>query len=132
MQGSADGLVEPSLEAHTPEELYRARTPVQDHWEVTMRVLNATRPNQKITKGSSLTHYEPVMLMTPPDIEQLQVQATTLKLQDVTVAAKPNLSDGKSRELKELLTEYGDIFAIKSDDYGWTDKVYHHIDKGEA
>jgi hypothetical protein len=34
--------------------------------------------------------------------------------------------------LEELLTEYGDIFAMKSDDYRWTDKVYHRIDTGEA
>jgi hypothetical protein len=33
-------------------------------------------------------------------------------------AAKPNLSDAGSRDLEELLTEYGDIFAVDSDDHG--------------
>jgi hypothetical protein len=48
----------------------------------------------------------------------------------VIAAAKPNLSDAESRKLEELLTEYGDIFAIDSN--GRTDKVYHRIHSGEA
>jgi hypothetical protein len=47
-------------------------------------------------------------------------------------AAKPNLSNAESQELEELLTEYSDIFAMDSDDYRLTDRVYHHIDMGEA
>jgi hypothetical protein len=38
-------------------------------------------------------------------------------------AARPNLRDAESHELEELLTKYGDIFATKGDDYGWTDRV---------
>jgi hypothetical protein len=34
--------------------------------------------------------------------------------------------------LEELLTEYRDIFAMKSSDCGQTDRVYHHTDMGEA
>jgi hypothetical protein len=34
--------------------------------------------------------------------------------------------------LDELLAQYGDIFAVDSEDYGWTNRVYHHIDMGEA
>jgi hypothetical protein len=34
--------------------------------------------------------------------------------------------------LKELLTEYGEIFTMNSDDSGRTDRVYQHIDTGEA
>jgi hypothetical protein len=33
--------------------------------------------------------------------------------------------------LEELLAEYGDIFAMKIDGFGWTDRVYHHIDAQE-
>jgi hypothetical protein len=32
----------------------------------------------------------------------------------VIAAARPNLSDAESKELEEL-TQYGDIFAVKSD-----------------
>jgi hypothetical protein len=32
-----------------------------------------------------------------------------------------NLIDAESRELEELLIEHGDIFAMKSDDFGCTD-----------
>jgi hypothetical protein len=34
--------------------------------------------------------------------------------------------------LVELLAEHEDIFAVDSKDYGWANKVYHHIDKGDA
>jgi hypothetical protein len=47
-------------------------------------------------------------------------------------AARPNLSDAESREMEELLTEYGDSFALKSFDYGRTDRVYHRKDTGGA
>jgi hypothetical protein len=29
-------------------------------------------------------------------------------------------------------TKYGDIFAMKSSDFEWTDRVYHHIDPGQV
>jgi hypothetical protein len=34
--------------------------------------------------------------------------------------------------LEEVLTKFGDIFATDSDDYGWTERVYHSTDTGEA
>jgi hypothetical protein len=46
-----------------------------------------------------LAHCEPVALVTPPDVEQPQVQNTAPKLQDVIAAAKPNRIDAESREL---------------------------------
>jgi hypothetical protein len=45
-------LVEPSPETHSPEEIYIARALVRDRREVPMRTLNATRRDQKLTKGS--------------------------------------------------------------------------------
>lgn len=32
----------------------------------------------------------------------------------------------------EELTKYGDIFAMDCNDCGWTDRLYHHRDIGEA
>jgi hypothetical protein len=55
------------------------------------------------------------MLVNPPNVEQPQVQDTTPKLKDMIAVAKSKLSDAESRDLEELLTEYGDIFAMKSD-----------------
>jgi hypothetical protein len=46
-------------------------------------------------------------------------------LQDVIAAARPILSDAESRQVEKLITEYEDIFAMKNDDYGWTDNEYH-------
>jgi hypothetical protein len=43
------------------------------------------------------------MLMAPPDVEPSQIQDTSLKLQDVIAAAKPNLRDAESQELEELI-----------------------------
>jgi hypothetical protein len=54
--GVVDGLVEPSPEAHAPEGLYVARTSVRDRRELPVRVLNATRRDQKLTKGSPLAY----------------------------------------------------------------------------
>jgi hypothetical protein len=53
------------------------------------------------------------------------------KFQDVIAAARPHLSDAESLELAELLTDYGDIFTMQSDDYGRTDRVYHRMDTGK-
>jgi hypothetical protein len=65
-------------------------------------------------------------------VEQQQVQDITLKFEDVIAAARLNLSDAESRELEELLTEYRHIFAMKSDNYGQTIRVYHRIDTGDT
>jgi hypothetical protein len=46
--------------------------------------------------------------------------------------AKPDLSDGEFQELKKLLTKYNGIFAVDSEDHGWTNNVYHCIDAGDA
>jgi hypothetical protein len=47
-------------------------------------------------------------------------------------ATRSNLNDAESRELEELFTECGDIFTMKSNDYRWTNGVYHCIDAEEA
>jgi hypothetical protein len=48
------------------------------------------------------------------------------------VAARPKLGDGEIQELEDLVTEYKDVFAAQSGDYWRTNRVYHHIDTGEA
>jgi hypothetical protein len=48
-----NGLVEPNPQTHQPEGIYVARTLVQDRQEVPVRVLNATRQEQKLTRGST-------------------------------------------------------------------------------
>jgi hypothetical protein len=45
---------------------------------------------------------------------------------------RPNLNDAEFRELEELLNEYGDMFAMKSDDYRRTARIYHRIHMAEA
>jgi hypothetical protein len=98
------GLVDLSPEAHQPEGLHIARTLIRQRWELPMRVLNATCDDQKLTIGSTLAHCRQVTLVTPTDVEQPQVQDTALKLQDVIVAAKPNLLDAESQELDRQYT----------------------------
>jgi hypothetical protein len=51
--GMENGLVEPFLETHTPEGLYKDTTLVQDRREVPVRVLKATCHDQKLTIVSS-------------------------------------------------------------------------------
>jgi hypothetical protein len=87
---------------------------------------------QESHESMPLAHCEAVTLVTPPNVEQPQIQRTTPKFQDMIAAAKPDVSDAESRELEELLTEYRYIFAVKSNDYGRTNRVYYHIDTGVA
>jgi hypothetical protein len=88
--GVENGLVEPSPQETPTEGIYIARTMVQDRQEVPVRVLNATHRDQKPTRRSLLAQCEPVMLVTPPDLERQQDQESSSKLQNVTEAAMPN------------------------------------------
>jgi hypothetical protein len=93
--------------------------------------MNVNRREQKFRKGAPLAQCEPVTLVPLTDRRQPQARNANSRLQDVTEAARPHL-DGEFRELKELVAEYEDIFAGDSEDHGWTNKVYHRIDTGEA
>jgi hypothetical protein len=72
------------------------------------------------------------MLVTTPDLEQPHAGHLSSKLQDITEAARPHLSNGELQDLEELLAEYKDIFVVYSEDYGQTNKVYHRIDMGDT
>jgi hypothetical protein len=109
--GVENGLVEPSPQAHPHERIYLARTLVQDHQEVPVRILNATHRDQKLTTESPLAHCEPVTLVTPPDVERSQARVAISKLPDLIAEARPHLSKGEFQDLKDLLIEYEDIFA---------------------
>jgi hypothetical protein len=58
-------LVEQKLQAHPPAGIYIARTSDRGRREVPLRALNATYRDQKLTRGSVLTHREPVALVSP-------------------------------------------------------------------
>jgi hypothetical protein len=115
--GVENGLVEPSPQAHPPERIYIARTLVKEHQNVPMRVLNATHHEQKLTRGSVIVQCEPVTLITTPNFEQLRSRDSTSKMQDISEAARPHLSNKEFESLIKLLTEYEDIFAVNSDDH---------------
>jgi hypothetical protein len=53
-------------------------------------------------------------------------------LEHVVAATRPHLSNGEIQVLEELLTEYEDIFAMDSEDYGLANGVYHSIDTGDT
>jgi hypothetical protein len=72
--GVENELIEPSLLAPPPEEIYIARTLAQHHQEVPVWVLNATHRDQKLTMGTPLAQREPVTLVTPPELERQQDQ----------------------------------------------------------
>jgi hypothetical protein len=65
-------------------------------------------------------------------LDQPKAQESSSKLQDITEAAKQNLSDEEFQKLEKLIAEYDDIFAVDSEDHGRTNKVYHRIDTGDA
>jgi hypothetical protein len=53
-------------------------------------------------------------------------------LQWVVSSVKPNLSTKEAQKMGEFISEFQDIFATESDDYGQTDKLYHHTDTSDA
>jgi hypothetical protein len=61
-----------------------------------------------------------------------QVRDLRSKLQDITEAARPHLSNREFQDLEEFLTEYEDIFSVDSENNGRTKKVYLRIDTGDA
>jgi hypothetical protein len=50
----------------------------------------------------------------------------------VVSSARTNLNVGESQVFEEFITEFQEILATKSDDYGRTDRVYHRIDTETA
>jgi hypothetical protein len=53
------------------------------------------------------------------------------KLKEVIVGASPNLSVREAQAMEDLITDYQDVFGIKSGDHGRTGKVYHRIHTGD-
>jgi hypothetical protein len=65
-------------------------------------------------------------------LDEPQAQESSSNLPNITEAVKPNLSGEEFQELKKLLAEYDDIFAVDSEDHRRTNKVYHCIVTGDA
>jgi hypothetical protein len=112
--GIENGLAEPSPEAHVPEGLYIARTVVRDQRELPVRVLNTTLHDQKLAKGFLVARCEPVALVTQPDVAAPQDQDTSPNLQDMIVAARPNLGDEAIRKLENLISAYEDFLQHRA------------------
>jgi hypothetical protein len=100
-----NNLVETRPQAHPPEETYIARTLIQDHQEVPVRILNDTHRDQMLTRGSPLAHCEPLTLVTRPEVAQPRVQDLSPKLDDVITVARPHLTNEEFQELEKLVTE---------------------------
>jgi hypothetical protein len=109
-----------------------ARTLVKVRQKVPVRAFNATYSDQKLKRGSPITHCDPVTLVTTLDLEQPHAGHLSSKLEGITEAARPHLSSGELQDLEVLLAKYKYIFAVYSEDYGQTNKVYHCIDMGDA
>jgi hypothetical protein len=63
-------------------------------------------------------------------LDHRQAPASSSKVQEVTEAARSNLSDGEFQELEDLIAEYEDIFATGSEDYGRTDRPISSVALG--
>ncbi|XP_023721736.1 cyclic AMP-responsive element-binding protein 3-like protein 2 [Cryptotermes secundus] len=90
------------------------------------------KKTKKLRRRSPLAHCEPVTLVTFPVVGQPPAPGLIPILADVTTAAKPHLNTREFQEFEELVAECADIFAKDNDDYGRTNKVYHHMGTGEA
>jgi hypothetical protein len=80
-------------------------------------------------------HCEPVTWAAPVDDLEHQPQATQglfKQLQEVISVAKPNLNMREAQKLKELITEFQDVFTTKGGEFGHTDRVCHWIATSDA
>jgi hypothetical protein len=68
-----------------------------------VRVLNSTHRDQRLTWR--LAQCEPVTLVAETHLERQLDQESSSKLQKVTEAARPLLSNGEFQEMEELLAE---------------------------
>jgi hypothetical protein len=84
-------LAEQSPKACPPKGIYIARTLVQDHQDVPVRVLNGTHHDQVLTRGFLLAHCEPVTLVTPqckvpnPEIMKSGVEHQKVPVEEAAV-----------------------------------------------
>jgi hypothetical protein len=120
-----NGLVELSPNPHEPERIFIARTLVQDHREVLVRVLNATRCHQKLMKGFpwhtvSQSHWLPLPKMNHRS-KKLPRSCRTWLLQPGQTWVTLNPKSCKSSSP-----------SMESDGYEWTIGVYHSKDTGET
>jgi hypothetical protein len=54
------------------------------------------------------------------------------QVQDLIVAARPDLINEEIWDLEGLFSDYEGVFVMKGSVYRWTDGVYYRIDVGEA
>jgi hypothetical protein len=81
------------------------------------------QPIETRARKKTLAHCEPVTLVTPPNVEP----TTGLRHYPEVTGCDCSGQAKTSVTLNPEITEYRDNFAMGSDDYGWINKVYHHI-----
>jgi hypothetical protein len=131
---ATNGLVEPDSMT-SREGLLIARTLVRARQRVPVRIANLTNQDQVIKEGTTLGYCEPITWTAP--IYDLENQPRSTRglgkqLQGLVSGARPNLNTREAQMLEEFVTEYQDVFATKSGDYGRSNKVYHRIGTGDA
>ncbi|KAJ8952072.1 hypothetical protein NQ318_010982 [Aromia moschata] len=116
------GVVEPSNPELFTKSLLIGRTLIRPQNTTVVRVVNLKDFPQKITKGTELGVCETVTIVR--HLEELQgdykkPDANVLPecLQYIVSRAKTRLNKEQTKQLKELLRENKEVFALKSSDY---------------
>ncbi len=105
--------------------------------KIPIRVKNASAETVVVHKSTSAGLYQPVsaVLNNMGIDKETEVEATTSLLQHLQPLfdeAREDLSGSQTKELKELLVQYTDIFASDHKPLGHTGLVRHTIHTGDS
>jgi hypothetical protein len=95
-----------------------------------VRVLNATRRDQNLTKLSLLAHCKAVTLVISTRCGTAPGPRLKPEIARRERSGQVILKQWRISGVGRILAEYEDIFAVDSEDYGRINRVYHRIDKG--
>jgi hypothetical protein len=83
--------------------------------------------------GTTIGHGEPALWAAIIDYKKPEPRRKRFlckQLKEMIDGARPNLSVREAQALENLITDYREVFGIKSGHHGRTEKVYHRIHTG--
>jgi hypothetical protein len=97
--------------------------------------MNMSDNNQELGGETTMGCCKPIARMALTDDMETPTQKTQglcKQLQHELSGATVNLKTREAWRLEEFISEFQEIFTVKSDDYKQTDRVYHCINNGNT
>ncbi|CAB4003291.1 Hypothetical predicted protein [Paramuricea clavata] len=138
---SSWGSVEPIKSANAPRDVLAAGTSLNLRCPTSLpvRIMNLSDNARRIIKGKHVANFEPVEYAIDEelgsrrtDYEESEASDVPAHLVDLYERSKSNLSEEQSKQLKNLLVEYQDVFSRNKNDLGRTGLTKHKIDVSDC